>query len=47
MFSVEPDHGTLDFEDEQVISFGFAPWEINTYDLKLPIYLDDEFDKPY
>jgi len=47
MFTVEPDPGVLNYEDENIIQFAFVPWEINTYDIKLPIYLDDEFDKPY
>ena len=47
MFQVKPQKGELDYDEEEQIHFFFVPWEINSYEIKLPIYLDDDFEKAY
>jgi hypothetical protein len=48
VFDVNPKRGSLEaLDDEQVLKFTFNPIEKNDYDVKLPIYIDSNPDKPY
>ena len=48
MFDVNPKSGSLEaLDDEQVLKFSFNPIKKEEYDVKLPIYIDSNPEKPY